>query len=224
MASPTPTSSFHQIAHTTELLELILLALPHPTLLATAPRVCRHWRAVIASSLPLQRALFFAPIAERGPLLPLLPPGDNSGASTPPGPSDGAHDGAGREEQERPAPNTLLIKKLRLGHYEAPDAEFDGGYMPMISMRWLVRVLGGASEEGRQGEEGPEESWKRMYLTQPPARRIEVLIDGTDMFQPVRGWVQDEGGVTAGTVWKKCVEMVAGRAWGKRSMCWFFEL
>ncbi|KAF4340236.1 f-box domain protein [Fusarium beomiforme] len=46
-----------------ELLELILLRLDMKTLLVSAPRVCRHWAAIIADSPRIQQALFFEPVS-----------------------------------------------------------------------------------------------------------------------------------------------------------------
>lgn len=195
-------SAAEQVFQTTELLELVFLFLDTASLL-TAASVCHHWRTVAASSLPIQRALFLQPALNRGPLLALGPPGEL--------PANVCH-ANDLPRPLQPRANDLLIRKFRLGHYEPPDPDYDGGYMPMVSVRWL------------DGKEGARPSWRRMFLTQPPPRRVEILIDGTDMFQPVKAWVECADGVTAGMIYDKCHELVSGRPWGKRSMGWFFEL
>ncbi|KAK4500209.1 hypothetical protein PRZ48_008395 [Zasmidium cellare] len=65
--APTAASSASQstAAHRTftvpEVLEMIFLPLSIPDLLSKIPRVCKHWKARVDSSVKLQRALFFKP-------------------------------------------------------------------------------------------------------------------------------------------------------------------
>ncbi|OJD35151.1 uncharacterized protein BKCO1_1900095 [Diplodia corticola] len=238
-----PTSATTTVLHTTELLELILLSLDTRTLLTRAARVSRRFRDTTRASLPLRRALFLAPVADRGPLLPLNPPGAATANRCAPG------------ELPRglvPVANELVARTFRLGRYDEPDEDHDGGYMPMVAMKWLDEVGEGVGEErwwrkdsgaggggggGAAAAAGSAEdggsnivaatvtpTWRRMLISQPPPRRVEVLIYGTSMFQSVKAWVECEEGVTLGSLHDKCRELAYGRSWSKRTVGWFFEL
>ncbi|KAL1634841.1 hypothetical protein SLS58_010524 [Diplodia intermedia] len=185
------------VFNTTELLELILLSLDPRTLLTAAARVNRRFHDTLRASLPLRRALF------------------------------------------------------RLGRYDEPDADHDGGYMPMVAMKALEEMSEGwkrQEEERRRqrrikaaaaaavSEEGEGDgnsvidgaaatpTWRRMLISQPPPRRVEVVIYGTSMFQSVKAWVECEEGVTLGLLYDKCQELSYGRSWSRRAVGWFFEL
>lgn len=54
------TSAAETVLKTPELLELVLAHLDQEELLA-APRVCRHWKEIIGTSLPLRRKLYLSP-------------------------------------------------------------------------------------------------------------------------------------------------------------------
>ncbi|GME35443.1 hypothetical protein GTA08_BOTSDO07490 [Neofusicoccum parvum] len=220
---PQASSTASSVFRTTELLELILLYLPCASIL-TASRVCRHWHAVVASSLSLQRALFLTPVPERGALLELGPlgalPVNHCNFSDLP-------------RTLQPVVNDTCARKFRLGHFDEPDADYDGGYMPMVTMSWLEHSQERQKQEEKPGGEedvakvhggAGQPSWRRMLLAQPPPRRVEVMIYESDMFQLVKFWVECEDGVTFGMMYDKFRELVHGRSWGKRSMGWFFEL
>ncbi|GME43332.1 Peroxiredoxin OsmC-like protein [Neofusicoccum parvum] len=218
MSSHQP-SAATAVFHTTELLELILLSLPLPSIL-TASRVCHNWRAAISSSLPLQRALFFTPTQNRGPMLKLDPPGQ---------PPVNRRDPEDPPREIVPAANELLMKTFRLGRYDDPDPDHDGGYMPMVSMGWLENLRAewereGWGRGGGMGGGAGEPSWRRMLVAQPPPRRVEITIYGTSMFQSVKAYVECEDGVTLGMMHDQCQQLIRGRPWSKRSMGWFFEL
>lgn len=205
------------VLYTVELLEIILLSLP-PESILTASRVCRRWNAVAASSLPVQRALFFSPVRNRGPLLKLTPP------STLPANYCESED---LPRALKPHINILLLKKFKLGHFDESDAEFDGGYMPTVSMRWLNELRKDSEQNPQAGKgdyNGGQPSWRQMFLTQPPARRVEIMIYETSRFPLVRAWVESEDGVTLGAIHDECENLIHGRGWERRCMGWFFEL
>lgn len=54
----------HKVFLVPEFLEMILLEFDTRTLLVSAQRVCRLWREMIRSSIKLQAALFFKPVAQ----------------------------------------------------------------------------------------------------------------------------------------------------------------
>lgn len=54
-------AAMRDVLYTVELLELILYKLPTRDLLF-AQKICKHWKALVAASPKLQRALFFKPI------------------------------------------------------------------------------------------------------------------------------------------------------------------
>ncbi|EKG15096.1 hypothetical protein MPH_07779 [Macrophomina phaseolina MS6] len=218
---PTTPSAVLTVLHTPELLELILLALATPstvpgtrTLLTSIPRVCHTFRAVLCSSLALRRALFFAPVADRGALRALNPPGQVPANSC-------TADALPRALV--PAPNEFAVRRFRLGRFDEPDADYDGGYMPMVALRWIDESAAAEKEEAGAGGDG-EPSWRRMLVAQPPPRRVEVVVYGTIMFQNVKAWVECEDGVTLGMLHDRCRELACGRGWQKRSMGWYFEL
>ncbi|KAB2580255.1 hypothetical protein BFW01_g12640 [Lasiodiplodia theobromae] len=242
----------HTVLYTSELLELILQHLDTRTLLTSVTRVSRRWRDTAYLSLPLRRhALFLesVPDSARGALLPLNPPGETTANRIKPG------DALPRELQ--PVVNEFLLRTFRLGRYDEPDIDHDGGYMPMVAVKGLEQLAeaeeerrrrgsGGAAvvaaaaeaaaagEEKKRNDEGNaqcataaitgEPTWRRMLIIQPPPRRVEIVIYGSDMFQSVKAWVECQEGVTLGVLYDKCQEMVHGRGWRKRSMGWFFEL
>lgn len=216
--SPSPTSAaVADVLSTTELLEQILLSLPPRTLLPCT-RVSRRWAATIASSHALQRALFLTPTPSRGALLPLNPPGQQTANRCSP---------ADLPRALQPRVNELLIQRFRLGRFDEPDEDHDGGYMPMVSMRWFEELkveAVKAKEEGGEGDGMVEPSWRRMLMAQPPPRRVEIQVYGTSMWQTVKAWVECEGGVTLGLLHDECQRLTSGRDWRKRSMGWFFEL
>ncbi|KAK7726754.1 hypothetical protein SLS57_003315 [Botryosphaeria dothidea] len=212
-------SPVHAVLHTTELLELILLSLSTTlpgtqTLLATIPFVCSRWRATVATSLPLNRALFLTTVPNRGPQIELKPPGQLPANHCAP---------ADLPRALQPVVNEFLVRRFRLGRFDEPDADFDGGYMPMVSMRWLYELREEWLRDKANDEEGGP-SWKRMLIAQPPPRRVEIMVYGSSMFQTVKVWVECDEGVTLGMLHDKCQELARGRDWQKRTMGWYFEL
>ncbi|KKY19624.1 hypothetical protein UCDDS831_g05283 [Diplodia seriata] len=235
------------VFNTTELLELILLSLDPRTLLTAATRVNRRFHDTLRASLPLRRALFLTPAADRGPLLPLNEPGTATANRCAP-------DALPRALV--PIANDFLARKFRLGRYDEPDADHDGGYMPMVAMKALeemsegwkrqeeerrrrqtrIKATGTAAATAAVSEEGEGDgnsvidvaaatpTWRRMLISQPPPRRVEVVIYGTSMFQSVKAWVECEEGVTLGLLYDKCQELSYGRSWSRRAVGWFFEL
>ncbi|KAL4954382.1 hypothetical protein BDW69DRAFT_163300, partial [Aspergillus filifer] len=57
-------SAANRVLETPELLEMILVQTDMRTLLISAQRVCRTWKALIDHSPSLQRALFFTPVKD----------------------------------------------------------------------------------------------------------------------------------------------------------------
>ncbi|KAL4966095.1 uncharacterized protein BDV14DRAFT_171599 [Aspergillus stella-maris] len=55
-------TAMNRVLNTPELLEMVLVQLDMQTLLTSAQRVCRPWRAFITKSPSLQKILFFTPI------------------------------------------------------------------------------------------------------------------------------------------------------------------
>ncbi|KAJ6443027.1 Histone-lysine N-methyltransferase EZH2 [Purpureocillium lavendulum] len=149
------------VLSTAELLEAILLDVDMRTLLVSAPRVCRRWHAVVASSPALQRALFLHP--EDG---------------------DGSQDGDRScipEKRQNP-----LLKDLFPAWFECtpsfrPDvaeplhrfpATVTMGYkrfqeLPLYDASLNVRASGGDNPFLR-----PRASWRRMLTSQPPCRVV----------------------------------------------------
>ncbi|KAF2091451.1 hypothetical protein K490DRAFT_60891 [Saccharata proteae CBS 121410] len=191
---------------TVELLEQILLCLPTRSVLSSQG-VNRQWRSIIDSSSLLQRHLFFLSTTKETPE-PLEAPGLNVGRDRP-------------ELLELPKPvlNELLAHHFRLGPLNNPDPDNDGGYLPMVSYR--------RDDVAVSQDQEAEPSWQRMFVTQPPARRVEVQVNGKGVPEGYAVWIENEEGVRMGEISAKLEntrKILHGATWRGKSMGWYFEL
>ncbi|KAK8155192.1 hypothetical protein BKA80DRAFT_313232 [Phyllosticta citrichinensis] len=201
-------SAAHQVLSTIELLEQVLLQLPFQSLIS-AHQVCHIWNATIRHSTTLQRELFLAPVPCRR--------GKHQNASLKDVPLN--HGDLKKSPRiVKPQLNKLLAKKFRLGILNDPEEDYDGGYMPMVSYG------GDTILRGDRAHDPKEASWRKMLITQPPARRVEIAVFHVEDGLTEKDCVSDEEGVRMGQM----VEWVEQRPWRRdlkrRSMGWYFEL
>ncbi|KAK4539559.1 hypothetical protein LTR36_010836 [Oleoguttula mirabilis] len=210
-------SAGYQLSQVAELVETILCDV-EPVDVLLWQRVCKVWRGTVTGSLKLQRLLFFRP--EEGP---------------PENPTDEEHPShslEGHDIESRGIDavrhNDLLDKLL---------ADLALGRVYLNENRKVVPACKGRAPA----------SWRRMFLTQPPAKRIElaVLFEYSDSF--IIGddsgeiiWakshftevLEDPEGVRAGEIVKRmikrqdqmearrtiCAEVLSGRPEGDEEM------
>lgn len=146
---------------TTELLEQVLYCMPAKEVLL-AQRVCRKFRCVISESKLLQQKLFFSPAemtsgwkydALAGNWIRLS--GTDLGAAQRQG-SDIVSDGV---------PNPMLFQQA--GEPDPP--RLHAGRRRHIGLVATYKDLGPSMHH-------PQASWRRMYLTQPPRDRANLLL------------------------------------------------
>ncbi|GJN70496.1 hypothetical protein VFPFJ_09022 [Purpureocillium lilacinum] len=154
-------SAAQAVLSTAELLEAILVGVDIRTLLVSVPRVSRRWHAVVASSLPLQRALFFHPESEddsagdrdripakrQNPLLRVLfPAWFECVPSFRPSVAEPLH--------RFPATVTMGYKRFQ--------------ELPLYDASLHMKSPGGHDNPFLR----PEASWRRMLTSQPPCRIV----------------------------------------------------
>lgn len=170
-----------EVLGTTELLQHILLHLDLQTLLVSAPLVARRWRDLIRDSAVLQQALFFRGVPE--------PPLRTRAARTREPGRDSNDDGESAEDGQAEM-NPLLQAKFRVFFHDARrDAKATAGMggsarrfgLPrgrrhsqgcMVMAKHFPDLPLAATEEAREAFLRPEASWRKMLVTQPPARRL----------------------------------------------------
>lgn len=182
-----PTAMQH-VLDTSELLELILVHVDMQTLLTSAQRTSRTWHALIATSPPLQRRLFFLPERRRPPDQNTSNPDDPTTAVTEPE--------LRRAREEHRVDNPLLVAHFGPFFGDAVDPlqlvpaagevtleealwELDEE-IAVPSARTVFRGLPlhrlhvetgcGDSAYRREGA-----SWKRMLTSQPAVTRVGFL-------------------------------------------------
>jgi hypothetical protein len=183
---------------TPELVEQILLNLDMRTLLVSAQRVSKTWHDLIASSRPLQRALYFEPIAAatfkeltttrtRNPLLeeifPPFFPGKESTLTNPIYMLDGrggrAHPGFDFMAAD---PNPPNLDEPQTPKYTGKDS------IPVVRAAAEQRKEARSAAEARKKDVAVRRraaflrkgaSWRRMLVQQPAATRI--------------GWIENRG-------------------------------
>ncbi|UNI23601.1 hypothetical protein JDV02_009411 [Purpureocillium takamizusanense] len=158
-------SAAQAVLSTPELLEAILVGVDMHTLLVSATRVCRLWHVVAASSLALQRSLFFHPENEddssgdrdripakrQNPLLRLLfPAWFECVSSFRPSPSEPLH--------RFPATVTMGYKRFQ--------------ELPLYDASLHMTSPGGGGGGGDNPFLRPQASWRRMLTSQPPCRVV----------------------------------------------------
>ncbi|KAK8033846.1 F-box domain protein [Apiospora marii] len=174
-------NSQSEVLGTTELLQNILLHLDLKTLLISAQLVERRWRNLISDSAVLQQALFFRGVPE--------PPRyeKTTGAHEPGG--DASNDGQ-ISELGHAVINPLLREKFAPFFHDArrdakATADMGGSARRlsllrgrrqsqtcMILSKHFPALPLAVSEAARAAFLRPEASWRRMLVTQPPARRL----------------------------------------------------
>ncbi|OMP82629.1 hypothetical protein BK809_0006939 [Diplodia seriata] len=146
-----------KVLQTTELLELILAALPIKDLLL-AQRVCRRFASLIQTSTALQQALFFLPLPASSTRAP---------ATTPALPLRSYPSGAlVTETWER---NPLLASAFPPWFdRQAPGSIYSPPFYHPAAFETLPL------NAARDAYLRPEASWRRMLVTQPPATALGV--------------------------------------------------
>ncbi|KXT18811.1 hypothetical protein AC579_8220 [Pseudocercospora musae] len=159
-------SAAHAALNTVELLEAILLNLDTRTLLLSQ-RTCKTWQKVIAASILLQKALFLRPAPQPSP------PGDAT-------PNNAAADEAAPDDADPP-------------HAERDDADAATGeaypqtaddspiFNPLARGAFQLRKLK-PGQPNTKVKSRPKEytnpwiagSFRRMYVTQPPAHEVSI--------------------------------------------------
>ncbi|OJD36369.1 f-box domain protein [Diplodia corticola] len=159
----TPTTAHLCLLRIPELAELVFQHLP-PRDLLLAQRVCRTFHATIRSSPALQQRLFFSP-AKRSTKRPCKLPRRRRD-------DDDDEDGE-EEEEEAWELNPLLA------------AAFPPWFRPRyVKSRWdwpmarsFAEDLPWADDERRvRAFMRPHASWRRMLVTQPPLRDVQMLV------------------------------------------------
>ncbi|KAK7957751.1 hypothetical protein PG996_010802 [Apiospora saccharicola] len=170
--------SQRDVLGTTELLQNILLHLDLKTLLVSSQLVERRWRDLIRDSATLQQALFFRGVLEPSPREEMYVGHEQE--------SSDARDDNGESSKAGPLRmNPLLREKFALFFYDAErDAKATPGMKAsarryrrrlqqcMLQSKHFPDLPLAATEEAREAFMRPEASWRRMLVTQPPARRI----------------------------------------------------
>lgn len=172
-SSPSPPSTHLCLLRIPELAELIFQHLP-PRDLLLAQRVCRTFYATIHASPTLQQCLFFAPKKRRYPRHPQHRSSPSS-SSNPPSHHQRKNDDEGDDEQEDEAweTNPLLAAafppwfQLRYvrSRWDWPHAASFANELPWVGDAERVRAF-----------MRPEASWRRMLVTQPPLRDVQLLV------------------------------------------------
>ncbi|KAK8128997.1 F-box domain-containing protein [Apiospora sp. TS-2023a] len=173
--------SQRDVLGTTELLQNILLHLDLQTLLVSSQLVDRRWRDLIRDSAALQQALFFRGVPE-----PPSPREDEDMFMDGGQESGDVRDDNGESSKTGPLRmNPLLREKFDRFFYDAErDAKATPGMKAsarryrrrlqecMLQSKHFPDLPLAATEEAREAFMRPEASWRRMLVTQPPARRI----------------------------------------------------
>ncbi|KAL9122344.1 MAG: hypothetical protein Q9187_001097 [Circinaria calcarea] len=191
-------SAAHQVFQTVELLEQILLNLQVDDLLPLH-LTCTHWQEVMASSIAIQRSLFFS-LPSRGPIDPdiLLAIRTKQTSTTMTLETETKQTPAATIDFEV---NTLLTKqfccwsvhwdediKMTLLHEDHPTRKrlgktsSVGPDIPCMHLEEPCFLR-------------PEASWQKMFITQPPHRWIGVRAWNSVIIR-----VENENGVTMGDV------------------------
>lgn len=162
-SSPSPPSTHLCLLRIPELAELIFQHLPLRDLLL-AQRVCRTFHATIHASPTLQQCLFFAPKKRRYPRHP-----QNRASSS----SNPSRQRKNDDEDEAWETNPLLAAafppwfQLRYvrSRWDWPQASSFANELPWAGDGERVRAF-----------MRPEASWRRMLVTQPPLRDVQLLV------------------------------------------------
>ena len=201
-------SGVHRVFQTVELFEQILLNLPIDDLLP-AQIICKYWQQVTASSVAIQRSLFFThPI--RGPVDPIILLKIRSKLT---------HTTMTVDTQPKtttPAAIKFAANPLLVKHFPCWMVCWDEDIkVTLLHMDHKTRKrLGRTSHLGPEDipckhlEDPrflrPEASWRRMFITQPPLLRVTVQAWNSVFIS-----VENERGVTMGEV-KDCMRWYWG--------------
>ncbi|KAL1640921.1 hypothetical protein SLS58_006537 [Diplodia intermedia] len=187
-----------KVLQTTELLVLILAALPIKDLLL-AQRVCRRFAALIQTSPALQQALFFRPLPASATRTP---------AAAPAAPL-------------RSYPSGLLVTETwernpLLASAFAPwfDRQAPGSvYSPPFYHPCAFETL--PLNDSRDAYLRPEASWRRMLVTQPPAPALGLAqyTHGPNGDSLADATLAMPGGVTMGVLYDAASQEVLEQHW-----------
>lgn len=209
-------SAAYAVFGTAKLLETILLLLPMKDILLD-DRVCKEWRDAIASSKKLQKALFFLP----------EPPGShfsieweriNYHIYDTKLVTELANDTLSQDQLARPQINSYILASRATETFSIAVENplfFDRPRTSKGEHPTVCGLIMGCWPKSHSGVKiypkfdyvalykNVQPSWKRMYLTQPPARNL-CFMNGGACVPP--GWasasimVKNEKGITMGDV------------------------
>ena len=191
-------SAAQHVFQTVELLEKKLLNLPADNLL-TLQLTCTHWQEVMASSVVIQRSLYFS-LPTRGPVDPdILLAIRTKQTST-------ALTVETETNTTPPATMEFDANPFLTKHFRCWSLRWDEDIkMTLLRMDYRTRKrFGNCSMEAEDnlykhlGEPcflRPEASWRKMFITQPPLRWI-----GVRAWNSISIRVENEQGVTMGDV------------------------
>lgn len=193
---------------TNELLENILLHLPHKDLLV-ARTVSKQWKALTDSSIWLKRAMFLAPSAE-GPLrleteeLALLSDDNNKAYILSHVPAQHSTSvkllPIFRDIKSTGSPGGALWSEPYLYstrvHNDYTETKFRRTFWMSVSQE-LLSTMDDTS------------LWPQMFVTQPPCTALCVFgVTGRGTGKPL-AMLRDKGGITLGTVADVCKSLLA---------------
>lgn len=196
-------STVHRVLLTIELFEQILLHLPMEDLLQ-AQMVCTYWQQIMASSVAIQRALFFID-SIHGPVDPNILLKIRSKLT---------HTTMTVDTKVPTTPQTTIefaANRLLVKHFPCwvvcwhQDTKVTLLHMDHETRKHLGKTshIGPIDIPCKHLEDPrclrPEASWRRMFITQPPLRRVTVQAWNSVFIN-----VENERGVTMGEV-KDCM-------------------